>query len=680
MAEPNAEPAKIMSNLADEANSDNEVLSSDDVMEELGGDNIQAAIASESAIPMPMQSPGWTELMPAWPSRLLHVETMTSVPRGKGNIYAGHVEPRYNILSYTWGRFTNPASRSVDVKGVEWSIPAIDESHFSVEEFEDVIRKVGRGVNFIWLDVACIHQEDDEEKAEEVGRQAGIFKNAYRAYIWLTLLEDSALTTCVERVCCDGMFNLMKLGDVRSMVEDPAGWTKDIKDGMESTRAALKGLFTDPWFSSLWTLQESILRRDSFILSRKGAEIFTSLSNRPWQLKGVASSCYEYLESLLPFSNIPTPRERNYITRLPHGPALELLSGEADSATSLCELIRRSGLGFVWTSNPNLAYCVGQYRATKEPLDRIFGIMQIYGINCAQSSGSTEVSVRVQELEDRFGSELVKMSPLLSQMFLHATFSRPRRSWLITQQCTVPAALDIRGSGFESSGTSLCQMSVGHEGHIEFCGKAWGFKGLLRWVTIGHSVDDTVFQQAISRVLQRHGSQATGSINKEERRLDQLTLEDAGILSSMRPPRFGQDRKEIRLRPSSGAPQVSILLDRHHELPLGSLERDMDLIVPGTSRRDEELYTLLVGIQVARTHGEDNLRVLLLGQIPHAGLMISIGLILLLVHARQADSKAHRWERIGLVVWHAPWSQQAPTQGDPIPPLRLSYELNGQIQ
>lgn len=649
----------------------------DDVMEELGGVDIDTAIMSEKWTSE--RVPGWMGLMPAWPCRLLHVGTMTSVLRDDGNVYAGRVEPRYNILSYTWGRFTNPGGRSIDIKGTEWVIPAIHESHFTVENLEAVVREVGRHVEFIWVDIACIHQEDDKEKLEEVGKQAGIFKNAHKAFIWLNRHEHSVLTACVEEICYEGMLMVMRLGDNRQQTENPDTWTKLIRDGLKSVRTALEELFDDPWFTSLWTLQESVLRRDAFILSREGAYIFTSLSELPWQFKAVASACHEYYESLLPFSNIPTPSERNHITRFPRGQALQLLSDQTDIATSLCNLIHRRGLGFVWTSNPNIAYCVGQYRVTKDPLDQIFGIMQVYGINCGESRTSKD-TLQLQDLEDEFGSELVIISPLLSQMFIHSEVFKPRRSWLITQKCSVPPALDIRGARFEGSKSNLCQMSVRYPGQINFRGKAWHFMDLLKSITLGDSMGTEDFRIAISRILQNHRLQPSNPISQEMTPLEPLTLEDATVFYSVRPPNFRQGSREIRLRPSSDAPEVSILLDRHHELRVGALDPKLDFIESGGRYRDEELNSLMIAIQVARTFGEANLRVLLLGQIPHVGLNVNVAVILRQVCEGYSASEIDLWDRIGLVVWHALPSQYDLMKGYPKPPLPMWHELEGRIQ
>ncbi|KIW65018.1 hypothetical protein PV04_07308 [Phialophora macrospora] len=660
--------------------SDGEYCSSGDFMEDLGGDNLESVPAPQTL--SPEQTHGWVGLKPCWPRRLLHVATMTSFVRDDGNAYGRHKEPKYNILSYTWGRFTNPTGRAIQIKGVEWPIPAIEESHFSVEEFEAVIRQVGCDVDFVWVDIACIHQEDEILKAEDVGDQAGIFKNAHKAFIWLNRLARSTLAACIEEIGCDGMFGLMKLANTGLLAEDTDSWTKSITEGWESVIAALAELFGDQWFSSLWTLQESILRRDAFILSREGAYIYTSLSNRPWQYKALAGACQEYYGSLLPFSNIPTARERNYITRLSKARtrAQDLLSKDANIATSLCALIHHRGLSFAWTSNPNVAYCVGQYRATKYPLDRIFGIMQIYGIKVSLPKTSEDETAQLRDLEDEFGRELVKMSPLLSQMFVHAEASKPRRSWLITQKCSVPPVLDIRGGRFESDTTNLCHMSVGDHGNIIFRGKAWAFMELLKAISLGDSMCDTDFRKAICQILQNHGVRSSNTIIPQQpTSLDPLTMEDTAVFHSVRPPGFRARSREIRLRPPSDAPQVSILLDRHRELPPGALDPELDFIEPESRYRDEELYTLMVGIQVARIYGEDNLRVLLLGQIPNTGLNVNIGLVLLLCGAGPHNSEASRWERIGLVVWHVVPSQYDLTKEESTAPLPPWCKLEGEI-
>src|SRR5690606_38753172 len=114
--------------------------------------------------------------------------------------YNNVCKPKYAILSYTWGRWRcsaepgKPKPPALDVKGIFWDIPAISEDHFSVKTFEKAIRQIGRDVDWVWIDVACIDQTDGSiEKNEEIGRQVGIFHNAVKAYVWLSRLPQDTL-------------------------------------------------------------------------------------------------------------------------------------------------------------------------------------------------------------------------------------------------------------------------------------------------------------------------------------------------------------------------------------------------------------------------------------------------------------------------------------------------------
>ncbi|KAI3390384.1 hypothetical protein diail_9826, partial [Diaporthe ilicicola] len=152
--------------------------------------------------------------MGRWPRRLLHVPSMTSFPWQPGNVYGNVVEPKYNILTYTWGRWRLRDNdehagevESVVIAGVPWDIPKISPGHFTADQFLSVIRGITRpldgralpGVDFVWLDIACINQRDNEpESAAEVGRQADIFRGATACFAWLTTIEESDLLQSVQ--------------------------------------------------------------------------------------------------------------------------------------------------------------------------------------------------------------------------------------------------------------------------------------------------------------------------------------------------------------------------------------------------------------------------------------------------------------------------------------------------
>ena len=70
-----------------------------------------------------------------WPQRLLNTKTMTSFERQRGNVYGGVVEPKYNIVSYTLGRYQVPSGPVINIAGVDWQIPSISQQCFTVEDF-----------------------------------------------------------------------------------------------------------------------------------------------------------------------------------------------------------------------------------------------------------------------------------------------------------------------------------------------------------------------------------------------------------------------------------------------------------------------------------------------------------------------------------------------------------------
>jgi hypothetical protein len=117
-------------------------------------------------------------------------------------VYNGIPSPRYNAISYTWGRwrldeFDQPHVNAIPISidGDTWPIPRIDPNHFTVGDFNAAIRATttlsvnGRApepIEFVWLDVACIHQGHDPRSSAEIGRQALIFEGAKLTFIWLT--------------------------------------------------------------------------------------------------------------------------------------------------------------------------------------------------------------------------------------------------------------------------------------------------------------------------------------------------------------------------------------------------------------------------------------------------------------------------------------------------------------
>ena len=160
-------------------------------------------------------------LLGRWPKRLLHVPSMTSFAWSLGNVYGGVTEPRYNAISYTWGRFRLDRKlktgnkkllkkygsvTGIMIHGLNWDTPKIYPEHFTEQEFRAVLLAacqprediIGGKVDFLWVDIACIHQTDPAENADEVGRQAKIFQNAETAYAWLAKHHTKEMRASLE--------------------------------------------------------------------------------------------------------------------------------------------------------------------------------------------------------------------------------------------------------------------------------------------------------------------------------------------------------------------------------------------------------------------------------------------------------------------------------------------------
>ncbi|KAK8133126.1 hypothetical protein PG999_001299 [Apiospora kogelbergensis] len=223
-----------------------------------------------------------------WPRRLLHVPSMTSHEWQPGNIYGLVREPTYNALTYTWGRWRlgdseQPWVKAIRIQGVSWEIPRIDPRRFTAAQFASVIQKatqsvpqwkkpgvdISEEIEYLWLDMACIDQRGSNPKsAAEIGRQLPIFKNARQVFSWLHELPSVVLGRVLTEV--DRMTD--ELPNLAASRSAPAPVLNAIYQNLSL-------ILDDPWFSSLWTLQEAFLRPDCILFSKEGKTRITTLGS-----------------------------------------------------------------------------------------------------------------------------------------------------------------------------------------------------------------------------------------------------------------------------------------------------------------------------------------------------------------------------------------------------------------
>ncbi|KAF2729343.1 hypothetical protein EJ04DRAFT_580709 [Polyplosphaeria fusca] len=416
-------------------------------------------------------------LLNHWPRRLLHIPTLTSHEWKPGPTYGNHLAPKYNALTYTWGRWRlrdgkvpeKPHISALPIRGTDWPIPRIDPAHFTASQFANVVRSTSTlepvtalpsphssssQVDFLWLNVACIDQRPSELRAAaEIGRQAAIFKGANRVFVWLTShTKDSGQRGI------DAMERFAEAEETATL-EELGGLVDD-----------LVGFLGDAWFSSLWTLQEAFLRQDAFLLSRDGELFSVALSEKSWvspDLLDVFSwgqlLCLSCAEK---GARIPEPNL--YMRAL--------------------RAVESRGLNALATINAMAVYGAAMQRTSILPEDRVYGIQQIFDMRLGKSALNHDLGRQfsLEELEDQLGVELMKMYPALSQFHIFTEPVPREKRWRINSCSIVPSWVSDHGhSIWESSpgGDAPClfwvQPSMYGEGCVKFRGSITPLARLL---------------------------------------------------------------------------------------------------------------------------------------------------------------------------------------------------------
>ncbi|RDW57009.1 hypothetical protein BP6252_13927 [Coleophoma cylindrospora] len=355
----------------------------------------------------------------SWPRRLLHVPTMTSWPWAPENRYGSYSSPKYNAVSYTWGRWqvTDPEEmvkvEYLPVKGVDWIIPRIDpEARFKVAEFQAMVDDTMNShpsasdqekIDFLWLDIACIDQTNAEKNAREVGRQAKIFQGATNTYIWLSHKKAFIQSWAPQ---FDVQFGMM--------CKDNFYVEVDLHSWMSTTIGLIKKLFDDPWFSSLWTLQEAFLCPNACLIFRDaGKNDFDYCS-----LKHICQSLLAVRDAV---------RHDDKIRAI-------------DLQYSLSDLINQTGLLDAVNGNPMSLLMASRKRTAKHEEDHIYGIMQVFGFQLGKSAPDAirGYEYSLEELTDQLGEAILLQNPILSQLHIHTSAVKHGRAWRFSDSSVVP--------------------------------------------------------------------------------------------------------------------------------------------------------------------------------------------------------------------------------------------------
>lgn len=389
-------------------------------------------------------------LLGTWPRRLLHIPTWTSLKWQPGNYYGQHHEPKYNALTYTWGRFreNDPVvaaaigSLPIDRASIDWDIPVIRKHHFQVHQFKQVLQLIAARVptsynaetgglvaelekydpvEFVWLDVACIDQNWNSPRGDaEIGRQAVIFEGAQAVYAWFWTLDEPTLAKKLK-IASDFTTVFNEVGS------SPRATNKLIQAAMQAS-AAMATITKDHWFSSLWTLQEAFLRQDAFILARDGSMFRQQarelhLQTRLQYLFEDMNILVDYCQSQLKATTTPA-HDASTIATL----------------SAISDAIHKLGVQPIVTQNALSTFCCASERQTTHAEDRIYAIQQVFRFRLGKTSLDPTMRIRTspQELEEQFSAQLLKTYPLRCHLFVNTLDPLPGKGWMIDRSAVVP--------------------------------------------------------------------------------------------------------------------------------------------------------------------------------------------------------------------------------------------------
>lgn len=192
-------------------------------------------------------------------------EKLTHLPhylwdvKSKRSVNVQHLKQplAYMAISHTWGRFRKLDDKGpcqVPIYGVPWMVP--ENTRFDVRELPDFFLSKLDDVDYVWFDLFCIPQDDLRSPLalQEISRQASIFKNSSASVAWFSDVTGWAgVQAALQHYCAliikDNSKNgLRPPGPAASLPQPPDRATEFV------TAEQL-----NPWFTSLWTLQEMCL-------------------------------------------------------------------------------------------------------------------------------------------------------------------------------------------------------------------------------------------------------------------------------------------------------------------------------------------------------------------------------------------------------------------------------------
>lgn len=163
--------------------------------------------------------------------------------------------PKYETVSYCWGQPINFDAEIVISRKGSLAISTTLHRALSRLRFQDRSR-------LLWADMACVKQQDIEERTVQVQLMHRVYRECQGVLIWLgDGSEQSDLGMSVVEAVCAGLRKKKQAGDDRLVYDlhrsDRTRYGLFAEGSKEL--AAMTALLDRPWFGRAWVVQELAL-------------------------------------------------------------------------------------------------------------------------------------------------------------------------------------------------------------------------------------------------------------------------------------------------------------------------------------------------------------------------------------------------------------------------------------
>ena len=174
---------------------------------------------------------------------------------------------RYHSLSYCWG--SQDRTRPITCDGQSLNVTLNLESALKRLRVPDIAQD-------FWIDQLCIDQDNLNEKEQQIGLMADIYRQSCKVLIWLGDDGDESRKAykVIERLLrldpFAGPVPTNSDDDIRQQTRGTVGLDQLKSQGLPGAKDAgwqeLRNLLSRPWFSRIWTVQEAAVAIDADFL------------------------------------------------------------------------------------------------------------------------------------------------------------------------------------------------------------------------------------------------------------------------------------------------------------------------------------------------------------------------------------------------------------------------------